>query len=250
MYPAGANPLDTRVAEGAGGQPSPSGQGRLPASGWDQVGRWRVSSVRAQAATVLARPAPPAGSPPTAWVVEVTDQALVLGSTQAMVDAPPGLGVLRRGSGGGAVLVGGSRLAWVELFVPAGDPLWSPRVDRATWWVGEAWAQALGELGFEAAVVHRGGLVGSPWSARVCFAGLGPGEVSLPAGKVVGISQRRSRAGAMFHCAAMLRWDPVEMCQAAGLPRSLAADLDTLVAGLELDARSVTEAFFDVLGGC
>ena len=35
----------------------------------------------------------------------------------------------------------------------------------------------------------------SDWSALVCFAGLGPGEVTLDGQKLVGLSQRRTRDG-------------------------------------------------------
>ena len=48
----------------------------------------------------------------------------------------------------------------------------------------------------------------SRWSRVVCFAGLGPGEVTLEGRKVVGMEQRRGRGGALFQCAVPLRWDP------------------------------------------
>jgi hypothetical protein len=41
----------------------------------------------------------------------------------------------------------------------------------------------------------------------VCFAGLAAGEVIVDGAKVVGISQRRTRAGARFQCSVPLRWD-------------------------------------------
>ena len=46
------------------------------------------------------------------------------------------------------------------------------------------------------------------WCPLVCFAGLGPGEVLRDGDKLVGISQRRSRAGARFQCAVHIRWSP------------------------------------------
>jgi lipoate-protein ligase A len=48
----------------------------------------------------------------------------------------------------------------------------------------------------------------TPWSASVCFAGLGPGEVTVDGRKVVGLSQRRTREAALFQCCAALRWEP------------------------------------------
>jgi hypothetical protein len=42
----------------------------------------------------------------------------------------------------------------------------------------------------------------------VCFAGIGPGEVVTGDDKLVGISQRRSRAGARYQCAVHTTWSP------------------------------------------
>ncbi|HEX4903649.1 MAG TPA: hypothetical protein VFV42_12605, partial [Acidimicrobiales bacterium] len=50
-----------------------------------------------------------------------------------------------------------------------------------------------------------------PLGGTVCFAGRGPGEVLLGEAKVVGISQRRTRAGARFQCAVPVRWDPAPL---------------------------------------
>ena len=43
-------------------------------------------------------------------------------------------------------------------------------------------------------------MVETPWSELVCFAGVGPGEVLLGAGKLVGLSQRRTRHGIRVQC--------------------------------------------------
>jgi lipoate-protein ligase A len=149
-----------------------------------------------------------------AWEVEAP--ALVLGSTQpdAVVDRAAcdaaGVAVVRRRSGGGAVLVEPGRVVWVDVELPRGDALWDDDVGRATWWLGECWAAAMRDLGLGAAVAHRGPMVTTPWSRLVCFGGLGPGEVVDGAGgpKVVGIAQRRTRAGARFQCAVNLTWEP------------------------------------------
>jgi lipoate-protein ligase A len=186
-------------------------------------------------------------------LVDADGPALVLGSTQppGVVDeeaaAAGGVAVVRRRSGGGAVLVGTGDVVWVDVYVPAGDGLWEADVGRATHWLGRAWADTLVALGVEAHW-HDGPLVASPWSSLVCFAGLGPGEVLAgpaggPAGgshdrpsKVVGISQRRTRAGTLFQCAALLRWDPAVIVGVLSLddrdrPRA-AHDLEGLAAGL------------------
>jgi lipoate-protein ligase A len=143
------------------------------------------------------------------------DQAVVLGSTQGLTSvdqdacASAGVDIVRRRSGGGAVLVEASSLLWVDLVVPADDPLWSPDVGRASWWVGEAWSEALSCAAMGPTEVWKGPLVRNRWSSLVCFAGLGAGEVVTAARqKVVGISQRRTRHGALFQCGCVLEWAP------------------------------------------
>ncbi len=145
---------------------------------------------------------------PTVWVVEVTETVVVLGSTQADSVVAAGAPAVRRRSGGGAVLVEPGGLVWVDVAVPAGYLLWEADVGRAFAWLGRAWVGALADAGVAGAVAHDGPLVAAPWSPLVCFAGLGPGEVTLGGAKVVGMCQRRTRAGALFQCAALLDWQP------------------------------------------
>ena len=142
-------------------------------------------------------------------VNQVTGPALVLGSTQpvdivaADIAEDHGIQVARRRSGGGAVLLEPGDHVWVDLVVPAGDPLWDDDVGRASWWLGEAWAASLG-----GGQVHRGGVTDRDAARVACFAALGPGEVERAGVKVVGISQRRTRAGARFQCVAYRSWHP------------------------------------------
>jgi len=179
-----------------------------------------------------------------AHVCQPRDRALVLGSTQGqsaadlVACAAGGFDVVRRRSGGGAVLVEPGQLVWVDLFVPAGDPLWRDDVGQAAWWVGEAWA---GGLEVDGAEVWKSPMQRGPWSSLVCFAGLGPGEVTLSTGeKVVGISQRRGRRGALFQCSCPLYWD------AGRLLSLLALSHEERVAGaraLEKVAAGVASLF-------
>jgi lipoate---protein ligase len=142
--------------------------------------------------------------------------AVVLGSTQplASVDeaatAAYGAELVRRRSGGGAVFVAPHAQVWLDLFVPVGDPLYDVDVSRAAGFVGELWRSSLVELEGARAdlVVHTGPLVSSAWSRLWCFSGLGPGEVSSGGRKLVGVSQRRSRAGAWFFTMACTDLDP------------------------------------------
>ncbi len=189
-------------------------------------------------------------------VAVATAPALVLGSTQPATDVDPvavaalGVEVVRRRSGGGAVLVGTGALAWVDLCLPARDPLWQDDVGRATWWLGEVWADALGRLGVTGAVVHRGGMVCSAWSRRLCFAGVGPGEVCVEGAKVVGVSQRRTRAGALFQTAVLTRWDPAATIACLAVDDRPAAKAEVAGAGTglaELGAVARPEAVVEAL---
>ena len=211
--------------------------------------------------------APGQAVPPARRAVRVLDAsrpAVVLGSAQrdGIVDrsraAAAGVDVVRRASGGGAVLVGPGSTLWVDLVLPAGDPLWSDDVGRAAWWVGEAWREALvagagrwwpPTLG--PPEVWPGPMVRTAWSDLVCFAGLGPGEVTAPGAdgrpvKVVGVSQRRTKRGALFQCAALLSWDPGALLDLLVLPQekggSGAAELADVAAPLDaLDAPGRVE---------
>jgi lipoate---protein ligase len=175
-------------------------------------------------------------------VLEATGPALVLGSAQHRddVDAAAagraGVEVVRRRSGGGAVLVGPGQVLWVDLVIPAGDPLWDRDVIRAAWWVGDAWAAALDYAGVAPTVVWKSRMRTSRWSSRICFAGIGPGEVLVGEQKVVGLSQRRTRHGALFQTAALLTWDPAAL---VGLLRLDSAEAAAATSALAESARGL-----------
>lgn len=188
----------------------------------------------------------------TVWVCDATAPALVLGSTQPaeVVDrdacARAGVEVVRRRSGGGAVLVVPGDLLWVDLLLPRHDPLWHDDVGVAFHWVGDLFAGVLAAQGLPAAV-HRGGLAPAPWADEVCFAGLGPGEVTVDGAKVVGLAQRRSRQGARFQCAVLHRWDPEALLALLHLPSAAAADLAGVATGVPLDPAQLLAALLGEL---
>jgi lipoate---protein ligase len=209
-------------------------------------GEWRVeeriedgASLHTSWPTALAEPEHRAVA-----VCRVTDTALVLGSTQpeAVVDRFrahwAGVSVVRRASGGGAVLVAPGEPVWVDVWLPAGDPLWNRQVDRAFDWLGQAWVEALERSGITGVSAHRGGYVAcTRWSSLVCFGGVGTGEVVTADGrKVVGLAQRRNRRGAWFHGACVLRWDPAPLVELLALDpderRAAAAGLRAAVTGI------------------
>ena len=212
--------------------------------------RWRVEWARGPAGTLFDRPWP-TPAVPTAWVVVPTDSAVVLGSTQPGSVVVPGTPTVRRGSGGGAVLVEPGGLVWVDVLVPAGDRLWEPDVGRAFAWLGAAWTGALADAGVGGARPHDGPLVATPWSALVCFAGLGPGEVTLDGAKVVGMSQRRTRAGALFQSAALLDWRPRRLLDRLALPDDERArgeaELARAARPVDVDAGTLVAALLDRL---
>ncbi len=195
---------------------------------------WEVDHRHATAADLLARwPAPDRRSRRVVAVCEVSGPpALVLGSTQSVRSeqvpgAAPGPGgcpsrtrhrhvVVRRRTGGGAVLVGPGQQAWVDVWLPRGDPLWDDDVVRSAGWLGTAWVSALHRMGIppERLQIHRFGLRPTTWSPTVCFASVGPGEVLADGRKLMGLAQRRTGEGAWFHTAALRRWRPAELVAA------------------------------------
>ncbi len=155
---------------------------------------------------------------------EVDRPAVVLGSTQRadVVDeracAAAGIEIVRRRSGGGAVLLEPGAVVWFDVIVPADvlrDAGVGDDVGASMVWIGDHIAGALDELGIGGVAVHRGAMACSSWCPLVCFAGLGPGEVVRDGRKLVGISQRRTRAGSRFQCAVHERWSPARLVAAA-----------------------------------
>ena len=141
--------------------------------------------------------------------------------------------------------------------------LWSDDVGRAFDWVGDTWVVALERLGLSDLAAHRSGtLACTAWSKQVCFGGVGRGEV-VEGGrrKVVGLAQRRTRAGAWFHCACALRWDPGPLVELLALSRKErvdavcdlrdaavgVADLAETAGAGRVGAAQVTAALLDAL---
>ena len=218
---------------------------------------WTVERRTASAADIHAREVPePAGR--AVWVCDPSGPALVIGSAQPseQVDhracAAVGVAVVRRRSGGGAVLLVPGEILWVDLLIAADDPLWQDDVGWAAHWVGDAWAAALGELGIDAEV-HRGGPVPGPWSREVCFAGLGSGELSVAGRKVVGIAQRRTRRWARFQCVALRRWRPTELLRLLALDPAgrgrAEVDLAAAATGLDVELDGLLAALLRHLPG-
>jgi lipoate---protein ligase len=183
-----------------------------------------------------------------AVVREVSHPTLVLGSTQAADLVSPdalrerSVELVRRRGGGGAVYLEPGTFLWIDAWIPRDDVLWAHDVSVAAEWVGRWWidafagAAAVAGTGRAAEVdadagapgglsVHTGRTVPGALGDLVCFAGRGPGEVFFDDRKIVGLSQWRSREGALFSSCAYLEWDPEPLLDLLSLDEAARAEL-------------------------
>lgn len=204
----------------------------------------------------LVAPSAPCPARRLGYLVRPRAAAVVLGSTtpEEMVDRAVahqhGLELVRRRSGGGAVVVAPGAQVWLDLFLPAGDPLFDTDIARTALWLGERWAEAFQALEVRGPIeVHHGGLAEGRFGRLACFSGLGPGEVTVAGAKVVGCSQRRDRFGAWLHSMALLDQRQVDLADVlnldagarAGLRMTLSSSTATVAiaaADLELALRA------------
>lgn len=153
--------------------------------------------------------------------------------------------IVRRRSGGGVVFLVPGEHVWLDIVIPRTDELWVDDVSASMWWLGEVWVRALAEIGTEGAQVHRGKLVNDAWGELVCFAGVGPGEVTLSTkgAKVVGISQRRTRDYASFQCTVLHNWLPDRFGHLLrvlpGAPAQIEERVATVAAGTDAMVNAV-----------
>jgi lipoate-protein ligase A len=128
-------------------------------------------------------------------------ELIVLGGHEpvALLDeraiAERGAVVRRRRGGGGAVhLEPGA--CWVEMWLPAGTIDEQHDLRATAHQVGGWWREALRSCGV-VAEVHRDEMIAAEQGAIACFAGLGPGELTVAGRKLVGVSQWRSKDGVL-----------------------------------------------------
>lgn len=210
---------------------------------------WEVVSTAGTAAELHGRPIP-LHCDRLVWCHRVERPALVLGSTQpdqhVAPDASTKAEVVRRRSGGGAVLVQ-TYDTWIDVLIGADDRLWDNDVGKAFGWIGGVWERTFQSLDVEA-VVHTGGLENRDAGKVVCFAGFGPGEVSDSNRiKLLGLSQRRTRTVARFQCLVPYR-SPLshttDLLDPGCIPEGV--DPETLI-GAVLDPAVLTTAFLTEL---
>lgn len=186
----------------------------------------------------------------TAWFVDVTREAVVLGSRQRpailgdWLDENPTIEIVERRSGGGIVHLVPGEHVWLDVTISRDAPQWTDDVVESMTWLGERWVRALDYLGVPAHL-HRDRLRADALGELICFASLGPGEVVDSAGaKLVGISQRRTRDTARFQCTVLTAWRPERLAGmlAASLPEDDLADLHSRVAIVERPLADIEDA--------
>jgi lipoate-protein ligase A len=180
-------------------------------------------------ATALMAGATPLRHPILRWYI-AERRALIRGVFQppeeinAEACARHGIPVIRRRSGGTAVLVG-PRFLSLDIALPPGHPLAPPDVTAAYRWLGEAWLTTLHTLGVQDARLVtveevratryqpvRHPVPGAPMQdealvRRACFGSLSPFEVAVGPRKLVGLSQVRRRPGVLFQVGLPLVWE-------------------------------------------
>jgi len=195
----------------------------------------------------------------TVTVCHPQDRAVVLGSMQQFDDAQvaralsEGYGVTRRMSGGGGVVIEPDEIVWIDCFVPVDDPSYLRDVREGAYVIGEWWVRALVALGCDQdqLEVHRGAMTTTAYSKMSCFAGLGPGEVTLAGRKIMGLSQRRTRLGAWYFTLVYLKSNPSRDARLLASDQAheleLCQVLSESVATPDVSRQLLTETFLSVL---
>jgi lipoate---protein ligase len=191
---------------------------------------------------------------PTVIVLRRSVPTIVLGSTQRAADLDDdalvrdGVTVRRRRGGGGAVLLRPDD-CWIELWLPATSNEERGDVRTTAYRVGRWWEVALSQLGL-VAEVHHGAVRHADQGAVACFAGLGPGELTIGHRKLVGLSQWRAREGALIS-SVLAADEPVDLLRYLApddVPVPQLAFATSLAASLPgTGADRVAQAFCDVV---
>ncbi|MET0662926.1 MAG: hypothetical protein ABWZ42_07335 [Ilumatobacteraceae bacterium] len=206
--------------------------------------RFSLEHTAGPARSLHHRPIPDPASP-AIWWHEVTEPALVLGSSQpdATIDGDAcgraGIDVVRRRSGGGAVLLLPGEVCWLDVIVPRPSGTGLEDVRASMCRIGSIVCDALVAAALDLTghvEVHRGPLETTEWSSTICFDGLGPGEVVLDGAKLVGLSQRLTRQAARFQVCWHSVYDPRALVEL--LPVASRPSLDALRPVAILDAAA------------
>ena len=231
--------------------------------------RGSAGDLHALTMTEMLAPGRQAASGAVVWWFDVVAPAVVVGGGRAIdlldLDAcrREGLDVVRRGSGGGPVLLEPGASLWIDVVIPPDDHRFIDDVVESMRGLGERWLETVSAVMPDLIgriAVHRGPQIRTDWSPYSCFAGLGSGEVLCDGLKLVGISQRRTRDGARYQCLLNRRVDVGRMRRILRSPpevdppaiaylavgRGDATD-QALVNGALVDDERVDEALVDGL---
>ena len=191
---------------------------------------------------------------PHIWWFAPPHSALVLGSTQdlSVVNSTEchkrGIEIVKRRSGGGAVLLSSETTVWIDVVLPATHELSVSDIGQAPLWLGKLFQQVLIDLGVADLTLHETAMEKTDWSTLICFAGRGPGEVFTSNGrKVVGISQRRTREWVRFQIVVSLAWRPEILLALLNVPKPNLEDIFQCGSDISLDAHLVGQTLFDAL---
>ena len=191
---------------------------------------------------------------PHIWWFTPKQSALVLGSTQdlSVVNSTEclkrGVEIVKRRSGGGAVLLSSETTVWIDVVLPATHELSVSDIGQAPLWLGKLFQQVLIDLGVADLTLHETAMEKTDWSTLICFAGRGPGEVFTSNGhKVVGISQRRTREWVRFQIVVSLAWRPEIFLALLNVPKPNLEDILQCGSDISLDAHFVGQTLFDAL---
>ncbi|MCW8885651.1 MAG: hypothetical protein OQK12_10430 [Motiliproteus sp.] len=193
------------------------------------------------------------------WQYE--NPAVIMGRSQRPDDSQiqraqqEGLPIVRRGSGGGAVLAGPWMLS-VTAFIPTDHPVGQLDIIKIFGWLEQIWIKALEQSGVSCKGVDKNLIDRSKDIAKrhdvewACYASLSHGEVvSIDGRKLVGLAQIRKRQGVALVCGLHLsHCDWRVLCRVVSDNQDQAAALESLNADVEqLSGASARELLPDII---
>lgn len=174
--------------------------------------------------------APVFALPPHPEPIVVVGSAFRLEWLDATALAREGITVRRRRGGGGAVLLQPED-GWAELWRPVESGGGTSELREAAVRAGARLRELLLAEGL-ATDVHEGGVQRPSAGAVACFAGLGPGELTVAGRKLLGISQWRVREGSLVSVVLVQR-EPARLARYLAEPAGPRRELEAHATCLE-----------------